>query len=493
MNKALCFLLLLTNIAGGLYAQIMPAENANLQYRIIGFSFPPEENALSYRLEIATGAYTSELIFQTAPTVAYESNENRIVAEVPAFGTFYTWRVITRTINGDKKGEFHHFSIRTNTFSVVNKVRLRVEKQAGAYKKGAYVFVDCTMALYDMNGSVVWVMPDNILSEEGNSTVEDLKCTADGTITFLYHGKLYEITYDGRLLNTVPAATGTLQPSFRTITHHEGTKLKNCHYMALGNDVVSWKQNGSKITIKEGNDNSSEYRTSGFETLNEYDEKGRLVWQYNMADYVLHSDLMNWKLADGNVHTNVHLNAFWFDEANQQFYLGLRDVSRIIKIQYPDGKVLGEFGRKYENGDTTLDQELFNQQHALRISDGYLYLFNNNWGGKNPIPKLTIMKEDPYSDYGVKKVWEYESEAEKIKGNKSRGGNIMNLPDGAVFASYSTPYNDLVIVNKQKKLVWNSKVEKWDTASNSWQGLPTYRASIVPTTKALQDMIWYGR
>ncbi len=263
--------------------------------------------------------------------------------------------------------------------------------------------------------------------------------------------------------------------------------------MALGNERACWRINGTEVEIKHnGGDSCMAYQGGPFGTINEYDENGKLVWQYYPSDYFLRSDIMNWKPANKNP-LQVHMNAFYFDEQTNQIYMGFRNASRILKIQYPEGKVLSVFGKIYKEGDLDITQELFCEQHSMKIRDGKLYLFNNNGCGLPPIPRLEIFEEAADAKYGLRKVWEYEFNIPQANAARSGGGNMIDLPDGSIFASISLPYTGLVIVDRKKNILWNAKPEKWDAATSSWTGLSTYRATIIPTAEELYRVIWYGR
>src|ERR1035438_8106522 len=75
-----------------LYAQIMPAEGSKLNYRLIGFKFPPEPHAGNYKIEIATSNCNTEDSFKKHIIETFAVKKNKIIAEVPSFGAQYTWR-----------------------------------------------------------------------------------------------------------------------------------------------------------------------------------------------------------------------------------------------------------------------------------------------------------------------------------------------------------------------------------------------------------------
>ena len=86
---ATVFLLFIAHL---LYAQIMPAEGSKLNYRLIGFKFPPEPHAGNYKIEIATSNCNTEDSFKKHIIETFAVKKNKIIAEVPSFGAQYTWR-----------------------------------------------------------------------------------------------------------------------------------------------------------------------------------------------------------------------------------------------------------------------------------------------------------------------------------------------------------------------------------------------------------------
>src|ERR1035437_1337868 len=98
-----------------LKSQIQPKEGSKLSYRIIGLSFPQETQAHNYKIEIAAGNYNTIDSFRKNIVRSAESESNKIIAEVPSFGTQYTWRIVYE----DKKtvinnSALHHFTTQIN-------------------------------------------------------------------------------------------------------------------------------------------------------------------------------------------------------------------------------------------------------------------------------------------------------------------------------------------------------------------------------------------
>src|SRR5258708_4296277 len=109
MNKYfLCYLFFFT-VSWRLTAQISPAENDTLNYRLIGFSFPKVKKEKKYTVEIAEGAYAADSVFAKNVLKPTNSDDNRVIALVPSFGKSYTWRVRYDGTGG--YSAFHHFMV----------------------------------------------------------------------------------------------------------------------------------------------------------------------------------------------------------------------------------------------------------------------------------------------------------------------------------------------------------------------------------------------
>jgi hypothetical protein len=203
-----------------LAAQIFPKEESHLNYRIIGFSFPTEKRGANCNLEIAQGNFSDISSFKKNIIKSVACENDRIIAEVPFWGCDYTWRIINSGRVALKKNELHHFNTLMNANIDTAQNRLRIVKQAEQYKD-AYVFIDDSHAMYDMNGNSVWFLPDVDHKVAATTSIRDMKLTPQGTITFtIENGGIYEINYDGAILWKGPN-TGEVSGDNTEHYHHE--------------------------------------------------------------------------------------------------------------------------------------------------------------------------------------------------------------------------------------------------------------------------------
>lgn len=483
-------LLLLLKLA---YAQ-HPKEDARLHYRLIYFS--PSGKEADATIDIAKGKWDKADSFEKNIIIR---NVSAGVIEVPYWNQSYTWRYR----NSKKQNKFNHFSTLTCPELDTTQFRFRVIQPAVAYKD-AYYFVDVTKMLYDANGKPVWFLP-----EKGRVTrdffTKDVKFTDRGTITFLLENyKCLEIDYDGNIVWETPAIASVSGDSLEHF-HHEFTRLSNGHYMTLGSEIGllerSMLKTADDIELfmpdeREKMNKNLPHTPVPFGTLIEYDEKGNVVWSWKSSEIFKRSDIFYHRNKRGVIDLATHANSFYFDEERKLIYVSCRDIDRILKVGYPDGKVIAQYGNTFTKGQPDTYNGLYCKQHSVSVSaDKNLFIFNNNLCHDTDFPKIVLMKE-PLSNTGqLKKIWEYTCTIEGENGTSQTnyafnfGGTVSELPDGCVFACMSSLYSKLFIVTREKKEVWSGIPESWDKMFKRWQPMLLYKASIIPSRSQLEKAI----
>ena len=476
-------------------AQLTPAEGAQLHYTLIAFTVPQKEITGDCRLEVADGTYDNEKEFSSHIILSQEGSNNRILARVPSWGTNYTWRIVYKG-GGDPQIQYHHFRTLPLPYGDTDVIRLRVLQPAEKHKE-AYVFLDCTGTLYDMAGMPVWFVPPQVFKSGVAGKMEDMKLSPAGTVTFLNDGVPYEVNYAGDVLWQAPEAE--LKRSYSGVLHHEFTRLRSGHYMALGTECIWWPLPGGDMGAPPQNatDSGLRYQRMEFGTVNEYDTRGALVWSWHSAAYFDTADLHRHTGADGRYNGDVHLNSFYLDERTSELYLSFKNISRVLKVKYPDGKVLASYGAVYEGGKTNIESEFYCYQHSCKTDgEGNLYLFNNNTCGTPALPRLVIMRQQGNGGRALKKIWEYECKAGNDRMAKKgrlqfpRGGNMVVLPGGDVFGSLNQPYSEAFIISRDMRKLWSAIPEKRSSADADWKVMPLYRAAIIADHRDMERLIW---
>lgn len=492
MFKVYWLILLTFLTCGSICAQVSPKERSKLNYRLVGFSSPVNASKQNQTIEIAQGWYNSENTF-AQHIVVTKSGANKIVAEVPAFGADYTWR-----ISGRK--EFYHFSTLACQDADTNVSRVRIIKNTGKYGNN-YFFLDANKAMYDLNGSLLWFLPQ--IPGMGGA-LRDMKLTDAGTITFLADNGAYEVNYEGEILWRAPD-NGAVNGDTTEDYHHELVRLKNGHYMVMGNERVLFVRPSATDTVPHyvkfdqqlPAGNPGIYQQTVLGTLIEYDHAGKVVWRWKSSDYFKGSITRYLKDADNGqgVSVDLHENAFYFDEARRNIYISLRNINLLVKLSYPDGKVIAEYcGQRSTSGR---DKALFCGQHSCKVSKkGLLYLMNNHVCGAGLMPEVSMFTEPATGSGDLKKVWSFDCSLEGIdttgrsRTNFISGGNVVELDDGALFVSLPGMFGKAFIVGQDKNVQWSAVAERHNIADNRWLAFPLYRANMVADRTAVEKLIF---
>ena len=474
-------------------AQILPKENCKLNYRIVGFSVARDEKANMYKFEIATGSYNSEDQFTGNIIVTADEPSNKIVEEMPSFGKAYTWRVVYMHDKSIiKKSTFYHFSIGKSKVVDTGLSRLRILQPVSKTYKDYYVTVNSEGVLYDMQGHVVWYMPD---TGGRKVTIADVKVTADSTITLL-HEQAFEMNFNADTLWKAPEYNIKGKDTIYNRYHHEFIKLSNGHYMTMGMETMMCRSvslgDSSWIETIDSMVELAGYQRARFSILTEYDKEGHVIWSWSSSKHLLGSDFDYFKPIDSNLKFDPHQNAFAFDEGNKVIYSSFRNMDRVIKIEYPSGKILATYGEKFKPRMPQTGKGFFCNPHCIRVSPkGYLYYFNNNSCRMTDSLPTVVMLKEPASGKGkMEKIWEYGcTEESGYKKRFESGGSVMELPDGSIYTCMGSDYSKLFIVTRNKKILWSAIPEIYYPHEHKWK-VPRQDRSTIISRADLEKLIW---
>lgn len=481
-------------------AQILPAEGDTVNYTMVGFTFPANEKAAYYQFEIARGNNNNQVYFNKNKTTKILAEENRIVATVPLLGENYTWKITY--LNRKKKSlgssPLYHFSVGKPAYADTGQFRLNVLQND--YKKNdLWVLCDGNKCMYDLNGNIIWYLPiiPGVLDKDG--TIRDLKITKDHTITFLGNYGCYEIDYNGNILWQTPDSPKT-SPDGSIYFHHEFTKLANGHYMAAAQEeiVVEIPSNLDTSTLSKDpgifRQNNKYYKKIPSGTLLEYDSNRNIVWQISMSQYFVPADYFSTKLKSGSFVSETHMNSFYLDEKNNLLFVSFRNVNQVLKISYPDGKLIARFegAKDTEHENNKLS---FLGQHCIS-SDGHgnILLFNNGTEKKKGgISTIMAFKNDTLAGKELLiKLWEFpciiDSRAPSFTPS---GGSICRLTDNNILSSMGSA-GRIFIVTPDKNILWNAIAEIYrDT--DGWQRIAQYRVSVIEGQQHIERLIFYKK
>lgn len=502
MIKSLRNLFFVTILSQQLFAQVLPADNTILNYRLAGFSITENTKAVAYLFQVAQGNLIDEKQFGQKVIVKQKSNVARAVIILPAFGASYTWRVCYLDKSGKEisKSALHHFATGIIPAVDTNLNGVFVSTKA-IHHKDMLLLVDGILAIYDMDGNPVWYMPEMPDLYKRNIELRDFKPTADGTFTFLNSSGAYEVDYNGKLLWSAPN-DGKVSNDNTEYYHHELTKLANKHYMVAGAEVIEraipaspdiFFLPGDSTVIKK--DDGKYYKKIVCGTLIEYDAQGNVVWSWRSSAHFDDKDYFRPKKAlKLPFDSKTYLNGFEFDEQHKLIYLSFKNINRIVKVEYPSGKVISSYGEVVNSDLSIQPNSPFYGQHSCRVDmkTNNLYLYNNNcndfeeFSASNMddrgkiISHISIYRQ-PAGDKGMlEKVWDFPCELSGQAGRpvvSTKGGSVSMLDDNCMLVNMGT-LNHMMIINKDKKLVWDASPYITDAAGVKTAMVP-YRCNYI--------------
>ena len=492
--RIIIFLFLLIISTFQIKSQVLPKDGSALNFRLVGFSFPTVHGADNYKIEVAAGTYNTAETFQKNIILVFNSSTNKIIGEVPSFGSSYTWRIIYYSDRNRifSENSFYHFNIQTTSRVDSDKMRLRILRSASDQYKDMFVCLDGGSVICDMKGHPVAFIPD---SNNNGGNVQDIKVTSDSTITFL-KGLPYEIILIGEVVWKGPMRNRQPGDSGRIRYHHEFTKLDNGHYMGLTTQLFMCRQvsdAGSNLLVLDNNmANRDGAHIGKFAKIIEFDEKGNILWAWESSGYLTGSDFAYFNPVDTNTRFDAHDNSFFFDQRRNVIYISFKYLSRIVEIAYPSGKILNVYGENYKPGGVEKGRGLFCNQHCIRVSQaGLLYYFNNNACMNTDSLPTVVMLQEPLSDRDtLKKVWEYTCTVERDVSQKFiSGGDVVELPDAALFVCMGDSYSKLYIVSKEKEILWSALPEVYIPYESKWGINKQDRANII-SRHTMETLVW---
>ena len=180
---------------------------------------------------------------------------------------------------------------------------------------------------------------------------------------------------------------------------------------------------------------------------------GEVLWQWKVSDHLSMDDycpicwdsyrwVLDW----------THLNMVYFDEEDSAVYINLRNLNRMIKIDYPSGEILWSLG---DGGD--FGEGIFSHAHdPMLLPNGNILLFDHGFhrpGSTENYSRVIELEVDPGSGY-AEIVWEYRETPDFYC---EIGGDADRLPNGNTLIADAA--NSRVIeVSPDREVVWELRM-----------------------------------
>ena len=268
--------------------------------------------------------------------------------------------------------------------------------------------------IFDFNGNEIW--------NEGSTAFKLINVDKYGRFFGKNqdNNKGNELTYHHQIVDRTQA---------NLANQHELFKMPNGNYMYLKNvtqqgpiPIGPWTSMFQSLGyIADGVTNEFPWR--GQEIIEANPVTREEVWNWNAFDYISMEDYDSlggsWLSAfQQNEFDWTHANSIFFDEQESALYLSIRQLSKIVKIDYPSGDILWMIGlpEEFTSGNTNQNictNLLFSfQHHVSKLDNGNLLMFDNGNISdivRNLDNKLSRALEFEINDNNeCNIVWEYD-------------------------------------------------------------------------------------
>lgn len=473
-------LIFLSIISINSFCQIVPANNSIISYTHVHFQDELIDDALFYVVEIADDIKSFD---DTLKSIKSKNHIPSFFVSNLSWDKKYYWRVKSFNKNNDciKISESHNFNIQSISTIDFTEVKLKVNSSKSDKYSDEYISLDNTRSIFDRSGNKVWSMPmiNDVVNER--SQVRDLRFTKDNTITFITDKNIHEIDFNGNVLWHGPQPCLLGKDTIRF--HHAFLKDNLGSYWALG-QYETYKKVLSKINEKILPyvadvivSDTGVYKKIEMDVLIKFDKNGKILWFWDSNTYLTIEDVNYKKNSDSVPEFSIHSNAFSINKEQTYAYLGMRDMSRIVKIDIKTKKVVNSYGAKYPSGEAKSAINGFKYQHDANVTNHKsIFILNNNTREREPSAIMELRDDEKPKDNSV--LWKFNLDFDTLTNGKSiKCGNVLELNNGNILTCAGT-LNRVFEVTRSNNIVWDGFVYCKSSIDTIWHDMPQYKCNV---------------
>ena len=416
----------------------IPQNDVSLSYTQIFFKWPQINNSSLYKLYFDN--QESE----------YESNQNSIVIDTFEWNNNYSWYVCGINESNDIIAchDEMNFNIRPLPEDYPANVNI-LEFNESEYLEGVtlldYESLGFSVVLNQI-GAPIWIADDTNFN---NSKIWATQFLPNGHILGFGPGTGYEFTLDNNII---------FQTDSNFAVHHQIYKTNNESYFFIQSetqnhpcpeecepeypDIIPW-QGDKYIEIDESGNILWEWSTFDYLTLNEYNP------------YWVEMYMAQWDFGGNPDFDWTHSNSVYFDDEEDIVYASIRNLSRIVAIDYNTKEILWHIGESDFMEEIFFDNNFgFSHQHSAQITPNNNLLFFDNGRFNEPELSRCVEIEVDDSFQSAELVWEHILPEEMLTLSR---GECDRLSNGNTLISAGRTGNVLE-VNNQNDIVWHLNV-----------------------------------
>ena len=413
--------------------EFFPPEGESLDYIKIFFEWPQMSSG-----EIDYLLYISNLTTDTN-WVSQHTINAYLLEEFLEWGMEYRWQICYNSTQGSDCLEPIFFSINDLPESYPDNILVH-QLNDEEYTPGlnfVVIYNSGNTFVMDKAGNPIWYLDKSILGEPNFYASQFLP---NGNIVahseYPLSGYGYEIDLNG---NAIFSTQGDSH-------HHDFIKSSKGTYFGIKNE---WDYIEN---ICE--DQDPEYIYWQGDGFYEYDTSGNTLWEWHAGEYINYSEY-NPDYCEGidpNVVDWTHANSVFYDQQTNSVLVSLRNISRLINIDYETGNINWQIGQEeyMDTVDYAIDFEFSGQHAAEFLENGNILFYDNH---SYQVPNLSRCVEYEYdSTYSIfSQVWEFVL-ADSLFGFQV--GECDRLDNGHTLIN-SGNSGHIIEINEDDEIVWD--------------------------------------
>ena len=424
-------------------ANVLPIDGSALNYTHVFFKWEQVPGAHDYALAI-------EDLETTAFVNFYNLDNSKMVDEPFEYfsldwGGNYEWQVHARDENNEVIHMTPVYSFSINSVPDYFPSNIEIISQDEELSQPGITFMDfesqnCSGAVNEA-GKLIWIIQRENYS---SSKFVFTQLAPNGNVLGYSPGTGYEIDLDGNIIFQTPANVGV---------HHDFNKTNQGTYFLVSGMVED------HYCPEECSDYLPDMIPWQGDIFRELNSAGEIIWDWNTFDHI---DSTEYNPYYVQVYTGqyemdwTHSNSVYYDETTNSVFVSIRNLSRIIKIDYSSGHIIWNLGETDFMNEIDFDVDLnFSQQHSVQVlENGNLLFFDNH---RYLQPELSRCLEVAYdeTDMIAEIAWEHELPVNLFSGSR---GECDRLENGNTLITAGRTGNTLE-VTPENEVVWHLNVE----------------------------------
>ncbi len=425
-----------------LFAQgFKPEPDSELTYKQVLFRWPQVPQADYYTLSLTDieSGFTYNTL-DSSNCLVYEGGNLE-------WGKSYRWTVCGMygidTIHCFDSLSFSLSQLPTNFPNNINLLELDVDDYTLGINLLDFRQIGYSTAL-DMYGDPLWF--SNLEDDANFCAIQMLR---NGNMCGTVWGNNgyktgYEVGLDGQIIFELP------EPS-AGFYHHDIIKTSKQTYFGL---LRTYQEHPSPPDCG----NCPDSVIWGGDIVLEFDEEGNMLWEWNTFDHISLEeynpyDSDHW---NGTYFDWTHTNSVHYDDATNTVYISIRNISRILKIDYDTGNVIWQLGDPDLMLEQYFPEDINNsrQHNVKKLDNGNILFFDN---GTHNTPQISRCLEIAIDENvpSAEIVWEYILPDSMFTQPNSE---CDRMPNGHTLISAGDTGNILEL-NGDDEIVWHLNVK----------------------------------